>query len=190
MTLEGKLAKHLCLSFLTWGRRGGGELLVLGELGWASHRQSKGSPTFPIVGTHDVPRQGITLPTDTARKVICKRNKRRPFAGWRKNTTRCTFRSAIRNKSSRRKTSLMRAGFANEPKERGEKLEESLPNERPAALTLPRRQGTIFSPVAKVKRLRAGVVNRPLGWLSTSPGGAILSAKVSGDRPQVSLPST
>lgn len=57
-------------------------MLVLGELGWASHRQSKGSPTFPIVGTHDIPRQGITLPTDTAHKVICKRNKRRPFAGW------------------------------------------------------------------------------------------------------------
>lgn len=86
--------------------------------------------------------------------------------------------------------SLMRAGFANKPKERSDKLEESFLNKPLAALTSPTRQGTIFSPVAKVKRLRAGVVNRPLRRLSTSPGGALLSAKVSGDCPQVSLPST
>lgn len=86
--------------------------------------------------------------------------------------------------------SLTRAGFANKPRERSDKLEGSFLNKPLADLTLPTRQGTVFSPVAKVKGLRAGAVNGHLGRLSTSPGGALPSAKVSGDCRRVSLPST
>lgn len=73
--------------------------------------------------------QGPTLPTDTTHRSMQSywQKKQVPLPAdclKIQNTTHSMFHCAIRSKSSQGTMSLMKAGFANEPKERSGKLEE------------------------------------------------------------------